>query len=100
MKIGGVEFAGGREEAIELGCTHGSAGKEAPPEATKAGAETGFRQAGEREARLVAPGIELLGLREGDPRGTDQAEGLLALAEFQPKQEMSGIAFDGLLKKF
>ena len=46
----------------------------------------------------MALGVELLSLGEGVSGGANQAKFLLALAEFQPEQEMSGIQLDGLLQ--
>src|SRR6516162_5100727 len=51
-------------------------------------------------AGFVALRIQLLRLGEGRLRETDQAERLLALAEFQPKQIVDGIPFHSLLEQF
>src|ERR1035438_8675774 len=77
----------------------GSSVEQPPPPSAQARSNTRTRKPGQREVGFVAFGIELLGLVEGVSSGTDQAERLLALAELQPEEEMSGIQVDGLLQQ-
>src|ERR1035438_4431105 len=77
----------------------GSSVEQPPPPSAQARSNTRTRKPGQREVGFLAFGIELLGLVEGVSSGTDQAERLLALAELQPEEEMSGIQVDGLLQQ-
>src|SRR5262249_28399007 len=57
-----------------------------------------LRNPRQRQSRLARLWIELLRLLEGNLRGPNQTQRRLAIAQFQPEQEIAGIPFNRLLQ--